>query len=420
MQSFRSERKGVEPPPFFCKRPADGATGDSGDGGPAGLSGETAFWDAIFQNSYDFVLVTDARGDLKYINRPLPGLENADVLGTRPEDFFESPAREQIGAAIERARETGRPQRLDAAFRVPGGAERFFEAKIAPLGEGQPPDRLLFNFHDLTPRKQLENELRLASLGAMVSGLAHEMNSPNSAIFSNAQALRNIWNGLWPLLEDCARDRPDIRVGSYGLRELGDQVKRALENILESAKRITGMISDLKESGRPGTYRRDQIVDLPGVVEWACRCLEFTTQKAPFELKVRLEKTPPVLGNARRLEQVVVNLLQNAFFAMKGRAGTVQIETGPGETPETAEIRVLDEGEGIPEADRARVVEPYFTTRREEGGSGLGLALCDQIVRDHGGRLIFEGRNGPGARVRLVLPAGVIREDADAENARHP
>jgi len=419
----------VEPPPFFFEATTACAEKDSQDDGRA--ANEASFWDALFQNSYDFVLVTDARGRMEYINRTLPGIRREDVLGTYPEDYFESPVRERVRAAIDRAMETGEPQRLDAAFITPDGDEHIFEAKVAPLGRGKPPDRLLFNYHDVTRRKRLETELRLreqktaeaarlASLGAMVSGLAHEINSPNSAISSNAQALRNIWKRLWPLLEEHALAHPDVRVGCYGLFELGDPVKRALENIHESSRRITGMVSDLKEFGRPGTYRRDQLVDLSTVAEWAVRLLEFMTKKAPFQLEVRAEKTPPILGNAKRLEQVAINLLQNAFIAMEGRPGAVRIETGPGNTPGTAEIRVLDEGDGIPEADRPRVVEPYFTTRRAQGGVGLGLAVSEQIVRDHGGRLIFESRNGPGARVRVVLPVGPVRDGSEAEDAPRP
>lgn len=362
--------------------------------------------------------VAGADGRIEYINRPLPGLGKADVLGRRPEDCFAPPVRERIRAAADRVRETAEPQRLEVEIKIPGGAEHVFAAKAAPIGNGDPPARMLFTFHDVTRQKQLESELRLASLGAMVSGLAHEINSPNSAIFSNAQALRNLWKGLWPCLEECARKDPEIRVGSFPLLELRDQIQRAVENILESSKRITGMVSDLKEFGRPGSYRRDQLVDLSEVAEWACRLLEFAAKKAPFAVERRLEKAPPVLGNAKRLEQVTVNLLQNAFIAMEGRSGTVRIETGPGAAPGTAEIRVLDEGDGIPEADRARVVEPYFTTRRAEGGTGMGLTVSDQIVRDHGGRLIFESRTGPGARVRVVLPAGPVR--AEGETASSP
>jgi PAS domain S-box-containing protein len=385
---------------------------------PPGNAGTAPFWEAILRNSDDFVWVTGAEGRVEYVNRPLPGMDTAEALGSHPEDCFESPFRERIRAAIDRVRETGEPQRLEAAFGGPVGAERVFAAKVAPIGDGVPPTRLLFTFQDVTHQKQLESELRLASLGAVVSGLAHEINSPNSAIFSNGQALRNIWRRLWPLLEECAPEPSDIRVGSFPLFELRDQIQRALENILESSKRITGMVADLKEFGRPGSYRRDQLVDLSEVAEWACRLLEFKAKKGPFGLERSIEAAPPVLGNAKRLEQVTVNLLQNAFIAMEGRPGTVRIETGPGEAPGTVEIRVLDEGDGIPEADRARVVEPYFTTRRAEGGTGLGLTVSNQIVRDHGGRLIFEDRTGPGARVRVVLPAGPVR--AEGEEASSP
>ncbi|MFP4309343.1 MAG: PAS domain-containing protein [Desulfococcaceae bacterium] len=537
---------------------------------PSEPTDPTPFWDAIFQNSYDFVLVADATGRMEYINRTLPGIRPEDVLGTYPEKHFKSPSRERVRAAINRVVETGTPQRLDADFTAPDGAEYTFEAKVAPLGEGRPPTRLLFNYHDISRRKRLENEIRLretearnlratkrlyetvlnclpdsvtlcdpagviltanraaarlrgfdsaadlladvetvfdlahpedrdrvareadqaldradrsgieyrsitrtgepipmefrairilddngnpfrivcisrdlreqkaaearerdreeklnhvarlASLGVLIAGMAHEINNPNHAIQSNAQALRNIWNGVLPVVAAHVEKEPDFRVGAYGFSDLRRQMTRAFSNIQESCERISGVVTDLKEYSRPGNYRRNQLLDLSAVIGRSVRLMEPLLKKASFDVRVELDETPPVIGNGQRLEQVVVNLLQNACIAMDGKPGAVRIQTRRGETGETVEIRVEDDGPGIPEENRKRIVEPFFTTRREYGGMGLGLAVSDKIVRDHEGKLVFENREGVGARARVILPVAQRDDPSLDENGFSP
>jgi PAS domain S-box-containing protein len=245
---------------------------------------------------------------------------------------------------------------------------------------------------------------RLAALGTIVSGVAHEINNPNHFILMNAQGLHNAWKSVLPILAEYAEDHPELRVGAFDFRELRDQVNRAFANIRESSDRITAIVRELKEYSRPTVRGTDRIVELETVISRAVRILEFMRETAPFRFSVHIGETAPVRGDSRQLEQVVVNLLQNAFFAMNDRSGSVQLDAVVGEDPETVEIRVRDEGVGIPEADLERIFDPFFTTRRAEGGTGLGLAVSERIVRDHGGCIRFESRPGEGTLARVILP----------------
>jgi polar amino acid transport system substrate-binding protein len=114
---------------------------------------------------------------------------------------------------------------------------------------------------------------------------------------------------------------------------------------------------------------------------------------------------PPVQGSAQRLEQVVVNLLLNACQALPEAARGIRLATEHHPTLREVVLEVVDEGAGIPAENLKRLLEPFFTTRREAGGTGLGLAVSARIAREHRGRLEFRSEVGIGTTARLILPA---------------
>jgi len=121
------------------------------------------------------------------------------------------------------------------------------------------------------------------------------------------------------------------------------------------------------------------------------------------------EELPRVRGNLRRLEQVVINLILNACQSLGGPDRAVRVETTHDAEEGRAVVTVRDEGGGIPESALARITDPFFTTKRETGGAGLGLAVAARIAEEHGARLSFESEVGRGTTARLSLP---VVEDA--------
>jgi polar amino acid transport system substrate-binding protein len=116
------------------------------------------------------------------------------------------------------------------------------------------------------------------------------------------------------------------------------------------------------------------------------------------------EELPRVRGNLRRLEQVAINLILNACQSLSGTERAIRVETSLDEEENRVVLTVADEGEGIPESVLARITDPFFTTRREAGGTGLGLAVAARIAEEHAGRLSFESEQGRGTVARLSLP----------------
>jgi polar amino acid transport system substrate-binding protein len=179
-----------------------------------------------------------------------------------------------------------------------------------------------------------------------------------------------------------------------------------LDEMLEGARRIKRIVEDLKDFARREDAPRHEPIDLEGVVRAAVRLVEPTIQKATHRFELSLAPgLPRVRGNAQRIEQVVVNLVLNACQSLPDPSRAVRVSSGLGPGGAAVQLTVADEGVGIPPDHLPRLTDPFFTTKRDSGGTGLGLSVSAGIVKEHGGTLEFESRPGEGTTVVLTLPA---------------
>ncbi|OGV69988.1 MAG: hypothetical protein A3K19_11375 [Lentisphaerae bacterium RIFOXYB12_FULL_65_16] len=247
---------------------------------------------------------------------------------------------------------------------------------------------------------------KMVALGTLVSGVSHEISNPNSVILLNADALQH-WNeNLTPFLEERYRREGDFAIGNRRYSELRDEIPKTLAGIEVGARRIASLVNDLKNFARQDPGEFAAAVDVNGVVQSALSLLQHQTRRATRKLVVRLaDGPPPVRGNAQRLEQVVINLVQNSCQALSACDQGVFVTTSSDATTGCVKIEVRDEGRGIRPEDLPQITNPFFTTRRTEGGTGLGLSVTAAIVKAHGGRLEFASTLGKGTTATLVLPA---------------
>jgi signal transduction histidine kinase/CheY-like chemotaxis protein len=237
-------------------------------------------------------------------------------------------------------------------------------------------------------RKQLLLADRLASVGTLAAGTAHEINNPLAYVSSNLQLLQ----------EEIARGHLDPAV-------LTDLV----EDAWDGADRIRRIVDDLGTFARVEEEREEERfpVDLAQLLD---RCISMTRNEIRHRARLVREyrEGRAVLAEPRRLSQVFVNLLVNAAQALPtGRAGEqrIHVRVYPSAKDEGWMVaEVVDTGPGIPEAHRSRIFEPFFTTKATGEGSGLGLALCHGIVAAHGGRMEVESEEGRGTTMRVCLP----------------
>jgi PAS domain S-box-containing protein len=254
-------------------------------------------------------------------------------------------------------------------------------------------------------REQAAQASRLASLGELAAGVAHEINNPNATILLNAAVLKEIGEGMLRLLDERWREQGELELGRMPYARLRSEIPRLQAEVLEAAGRIRRIVDDLKEfsGAEPPEFR--QLLELNAVVQAAVRLTGNALKKATDNFTAEYAaELPPFKGHVQRLEQVVVNLLMNACQALPDRQRGIAVRTGRAEAEGALYLEVSDEGQGIAAADLPHVTDPFFTTRRDSGGTGLGLSISARIVKEHGGRLDITSTPARGTSVRVVLP----------------
>jgi signal transduction histidine kinase len=261
--------------------------------------------------------------------------------------------------------------------------------------------------HSLKAR--LSRADRLATVGHLAAGVAHEVSNPASFVLGNLLTLEQQLARLRALAE---RAELELAPGSRGTAEemlavLGDACVLVEDNLV-GIDRIAKVTRELQSYSRLGRARASQ-VDLNAVVKQAANLVRNSFRERAT-LVMELEPIPEIVADATKLEQVVTNLLVNACHAIEPGAphrNRVRVTTrllGAGSTSPTIELSVEDTGCGIPADRLSDIFEPFFTTKPREQGTGLGLSMAREIVQFHGGEIQCSSVEGEGTRFLVSLP----------------
>ena len=252
---------------------------------------------------------------------------------------------------------------------------------------------------------QLVQADKMASLGILVAGVAHEINNPNGLILLNLPRFEEVFRRSLPILDAYCEENGDFTLGRHKYSRLREELPHMLSETQDAAKRIKRIVSELKDFARRDSAELAELIDLNSIVQSAVRLVDSATAKSSHRLSASYaEGLPQVRGNKQRLEQVMVNLLLNAFQALDGKGKQILVATCYDGDRESVLCTVQDEGRGIACEHLPHLTDPFFTTKREDGGTGLGLSVSAGIVKEHGGTLSFESVHGEGATVTLALP----------------
>lgn len=256
-----------------------------------------------------------------------------------------------------------------------------------------------------TQRRQLIRADKMALLGKLASGVAHEINNPNNFIQLNASLLTRIWADLDPLLAETVAQRGDHRLGGLKFQEVREEIPRLAQDIQEGSRRITRIVKELKDFARPDLPETTCETDLNEVIKAALNLTANVIEKSTARLTLNLDPQIPLIeGHFHRLEQVMINLIINACQALEDTKQRIEVGTGFDPLTKQAVITVSDQGQGIAPEDLPRVMDPFFTTKRDIGGTGLGLSVSSRITADYGGTMEFSSKPGLGTVVRLSFP----------------
>ena len=254
-------------------------------------------------------------------------------------------------------------------------------------------------------REQLFQADKMATLGTLVSGVAHEVNNPATFIMLNAPILDRVWRSIVPILDDHMHANGDFKVGQMNYSQLKQRIPTLVGDIHDGADRIKSIVSDLKDYARPTPGTLEDTIDINRVCNKAVGLVSNLIQKSTQQFQANFsDDLPTFRGNAQRIEQVIINLLVNACQALKSTQQSIRLATFADPQRQHVRVTVHDEGAGIAANIMDRIRDPFFTTKRESGGTGLGLAIVERIVSEHGGHIRFTSVPNQGTTVEVTFP----------------
>jgi two-component system NtrC family sensor kinase len=344
----------------------------------------------LFRAAPDAVLtVLQTTGRIREANdavRAVFGLETYQVIGRTLVELIVPEDRPALEDALARAF-AGSQARVEVHVETSAGATRVVALAANGLPGADPPSALLVG-RDMTQEREMRLRLmesdRLAAVGELVAGVAHEVNNPLSSISAFAQLL--------------LRD------------ELTPAHRESIEVIRSETLRASQVVKDLLTFARRSDPQREPL-DLNGVIARTLRLRQYQFAEASVRVEQELApELPAVLGDARQLQQVCLNLVTNAVHAMAEKGGgtlTLRSSHAGGNVM----LEVIDTGPGINPGARAHIFEPFFTTKGEGEGTGLGLSVSYGIVKAHGGAIEVVESGPGGTTFRVSLPAVSAQAD---------
>ncbi|MEI6702677.1 MAG: ATP-binding protein, partial [Deltaproteobacteria bacterium] len=254
-------------------------------------------------------------------------------------------------------------------------------------------------------QQQLQQAHKMTALGILVSGVAHEINNPNGLILLNIPLLKKMNADSSVVLESYFLEHGDFPLGGPPYSRMRSEMTRILDEMQGAARRIKNIVHDLKDFSRKVDSDEKELMDLNSVVEDSVRLVAASISAATKIFEVHYAKRlPKMWGNPQRIEQVIVNLIINACQALPDSSCGISLITRYRKASGTIELLVRDEGKGIEPEHLPHLTDPFFTTKRESGGTGLGLSVSAGIVKEHSGSMHFETVPGKGTTVFLSFP----------------
>jgi two-component system NtrC family sensor kinase len=354
----------------------------------------------LFRAAPDAVLtVLQASGRVREANdavRAVFGLDPHQVIGRTLLELVVAEDRPILEGALAKAY-AGVQTRVEVHVESAGGASRIVALAASRLPEADPPSALLVG-RDMTHEREMRVRLmesdRLAAVGELVAGVAHEVNNPLSSISAFAQLL--------------------LRDGT-----LSPTQRESIDVIRAETMRASQVVKDLLAFARRSEPQRVPI-DLNGVVARTLRMRQYQFAEASVRVEqVLAPELPSVLGDARQLQQVCLNLVTNAVQAMAGHGGGMLVVRTVA-TEQSVVLEIADTGPGISASARAHIFEPFFTTKSEGEGTGLGLSVSYGIVSAHGGTIEVAATGPDGTTFRVTLPAASAEPASERSTPTEP
>jgi len=365
------------------------------------LQKERDFSSKILNHTQSLILVTDTDGVISYANRRWSGLgfQQSQVLGHSLPDLCATPRRAAVREALGVVARGQQVDNFDLPLVRADGVSSQFSVNLSPIsGEDGKVTSIVVVMTDVTDSAILRSKLlhaeKMAAVGQLVSGVAHEVNNPLTAILG---------------FTDLLMENPEVP----------ESARRDLRVILQEAQRTKQIVQNLLSFARQTPPLR-QPVQLNSILQRTVHLRSYDFISHGIQVVEHLDDSlPAVVGDSHQLQQVFLNILNNAYDAVRETARPARIEIMSAQAGPFVEISFRDNGVGI--ADPERIFDPFFTTKDVGKGTGLGLSICYGIVREHHGEIVCHNNlNSEGATFIVRLPVASESASFGAVAGVHP
>ncbi|NVN85488.1 MAG: PAS domain S-box protein [Rhodopseudomonas sp.] len=392
----------------------------------AALEEAQAFISSVIESVSDVLIVCDSHGLIQQVNSALVrivGRNGADIVGQELSQIVD-PRDLSSAEHVLKPRLPTDVIESELRFATPNGPSDLFSLNGAarydhggryvgvvltgrPIGELRRAYEALHTAHGELQRaqRQLIEQEKMASLGRLVAGVAHELNNPISFVYGNIHTLERYRQRLREYIEAVHSDATDETLDALRQKlkidATLDDIGPLIDGTLEGAARVSEIVKNLrrlsfKKTNEQQHFQIDRVLET--AVRWAIRAKQTKT-----DVEMVIEPDLVACGNEGQIHQVIVNLVDNAVDAMRERAKPV-LSVRASRVGDEICIEVSDNGQGISEGVIDRIFEPFFTTKKVGDGTGLGLWISYGIVREHGGELRARNREAGGAQFSFGLP----------------
>jgi two-component system NtrC family sensor kinase len=350
------------------------------------LHRERDFSGKILSNTQSLILVADTAGLVSYANQRWydAGFEQRELVG-RPLLELAAPGFVRpLAGALQDTLDGQQVDNLELEIMRSTGVAGKFTANLSPMRDEQGNvTGIVLVLTDITDSSILRDKLvhaeRMAAVGQLVAGVAHEVNNPLTAILGFADLL-------------------------MGNSDLPESARKDLRVILQEAQRTKQIVQNLLSVARQVPPQRTA-VQLNSVLRRTVQLRSYDFASRGVDVREHLdEDLPEVMGDAHQLQQVFLNILNNAYDAVHEIGRPARIEIMSTKAGDAVEVSFRDNGDGI--TDPGKIFDPFFTTKEIGKGTGLGLSICYGIVKEHGGEILCHNNfGGQGATFIVRLPA---------------
>jgi signal transduction histidine kinase len=267
----------------------------------------------------------------------------------------------------------------------------------------------IIRISDITEKKLFDDRIRqsekMASIGILVSAIAHEINNPNNFISFNIPILKEYLAELIPIIDEFVGDDHRREFFQMPYDEFRKDLFKILDNIGHGSERISAFVANLKEFSYSDKNRIDKWLDLSAVIQKAIVLCKNKVRNNVKTLSVEIpQNLPPLLSDPYALQQILINLLINAAQAANKEDSWIKLSVSKGQTrSDHIIIEVSDNGCGMDEKTKQHLFDPFFTTKLIGEGTGLGLYVCYTLISELGGRIDVDSQPGQGSTFKVML-----------------